>query len=194
MSTDALLLHDLGNELSILSMLIKKLGVKNETMDKISNVITSMSEKISRGYKKNETPKTMVNINDYVSNLALCYPNVKFENNIKEPLKMMANGSQLNDALINVIKNSVEAGADTIKFEIRFNSLIIKDNGVCSRGVVERLNNNNIFTTKSDGAGLGTQGIRKFFEGIGCNVLYFLAPNPDPIRKTHGLVTRIKLP
>ena len=194
MSTEALIMHDLRNDLCILKMLLRKIGDKDKIVHKITDIVNAMGEKLSFDYKRDSVIKTLVNVNDSINSVMLCYPDVSFENTLTEPLKLMANGSQLNDALVNIIKNSVEAGADKIKFEFRFNSLIIKDNGTCNHRVVDKLNNHNIFTTKATGSGLGTQGVRKFFESAGCRVLYFLSPNSDPVKMTEGLIIRIKLP
>ncbi|SDD82473.1 PAS domain S-box-containing protein [Mucilaginibacter pineti] len=92
--------------------------------------------------------------------------NVKFEFNLPEAaIKIKADEQQLEQALINIVKNAIEAIADggTVKFTIipREKKLIITDSG---KGITPEQNANlfsPFFSTKKDGQGIGLTLVRE---------------------------------
>lgn len=187
-------LHDLRNELQLLKLLIDKLDVMNEATFKINSVIDSIVSKCMNTSSDLKTGDSAFNVNTVIELMCSYYPNIIFEKELNEKISCIANKSKFHDVLINLIKNAKEAGATKVKFETKFKSLIVSDNGACTMEIVEKLNNSNVFTTKEDGSGLGSQCVRKFCERNGCRVSYHLMPNIDPNKGTFVLGVKIKFP
>ena len=90
--------------------------------------------------------------------------------------------SQVRRLLINLIRNSIQAGASKIGLSIvcddKFCNLMIKDNG---RGIAEDIRNkifDQDFTTKSSGMGIGLKLAKRFITGIGGEIQ--LLENDEP--------------
>lgn len=185
-------LHDLRNELQLLKLLIDKMGIINEATYKINCVIDSITSKCANATSSSKQVESLVDVNAVVEMITSYYPDINFEKELDEKVSILANKSKFQDVLINLIKNSKEAGANRIKFETKFNSLIISDNGLCSKEIVDKLNSSIVFTTKEDGSGLGSQCVRKFCERNNCQLSYHLLPNLDPFNEAPVLGVRIK--
>jgi signal transduction histidine kinase len=88
--------------------------------------------------------------------------------------KVNADNSQVRRLLINLIRNSIQAGASQINLaiicDIDFCNLIIEDNGKgISPEIQDKIFEQN-FTTKSSGMGLGLKLVKRFLDGIGGNI------------------------
>jgi hypothetical protein len=194
MSSNAIFIHELKNEIHILKLLVGTLDFQNETIDRINTIINKINEKIVNAFNKVNEEKMLINVNSLILDLKSDYPNLHFNKELLESISFMGQKSEFQNSLTSIIKNSYESGATLISFEIKFNSLTIRDNGDCSIETVEKLNSKTKFTTKEDGSGYGSLGLHKFCEDNGCDLVYFLSQRSTSNGSRKGLAVRIKFP
>lgn len=194
MSTEALFLHDLKNEIFILKLLVKKLNLTGETIDKINNTINKMNDRVIFAFSSKKEEKTKIEVSDMILNMTPDIPNLTYSKDLSETISVMLNRPQFEDVITNIIKNAHEADSTNIKFETKYNSLTIMDNGNCDISIVEKLNSNVKFTSKENGSGLGTQGVREFCKKNSCELVYFLSRYTNSETGKRGLAVRIKFP
>lgn len=121
-----------------------------------------------------ETLNLIPVINDTINLFADENIKIEFENNLKEAI-IEADKTQLRRLFINLIRNSIQAGASEIQIKMLKEEndfiLFIKDNG---NGIPEE-NRDKIFetnfTTKEKGMGLGLKLAKRFLEGIKGNII-----------------------
>lgn len=194
MSSNAIFFHELKNEIYILKLLVEKLDLQSETIDRITAVINKINERIVIAFTKENEGKKLINVNNFIFDLKSDYNNIQFNKDLLESISFMGQKTQFESCITSIIKNSYESGATLISFEIKFNSLTIRDNGNCTIETVEKLNSKTKFTTKEDGSGYGSLGLQKFCENNGCVLVYFLSQRTNLNGKGKGLAVRIKFP
>ncbi|MDO9183401.1 MAG: hypothetical protein Q7U04_13385 [Bacteriovorax sp.] len=187
-------IHDLRNDLQIIKLLLRKISDQNETVDKINNVIETIASKCQNILDPESSKDVLINVNQAIVEIINRYPDLNFEKDFEDHIDLVGNKNKFEEVIANIIDNSKEAGASTIKFETKYKSLIIRDNGICEQNVVDKLNNSNIFTTKINGSGKGSQLIRAYCEKQGCRILYSKVLNGKPVDNKFSLVLRIKFP
>ena len=194
MQLSKIFIHDLRNDLLIMKFLVKKLDIENETTNKLNSMLDSVSNKCQMVLAPLNLHNGPLDIVQTIQEIVTCFPNIQFDFNFEEKIHFIANKIEFEDVLKNIIQNSIEAGGNSIKFETKFNSLIIRDDGTCSSGVVDNLNNAVIFTTKDTGHGIGTQGVKQFCDKHECRLLYSKVLKGDPKENNYSLIIRIKFP
>ena len=194
MSSNAIFFHELKNEIYILKLLVAKLDLQNEFIDRINSVINTINEKIMIAFTKENEQKELINVNNLIYELKSDYPNLHFNKELLESISFMGQKTGFENSLTSIIKNSYESGATLISFEIKFNSLTIRDNGNCTIETVEKLNSKTKFTTKKNGSGYGSLGLHKFCENNGCSLVYFLSQRSISNSGGKGLAVRMKFP
>jgi len=96
--------------------------------------------------------------------------------------KISADNSQVRRLLINLIRNSIQAGASKIKLlinhENNFCNLVIEDNGKgIAPEITDKIFEQN-FTTKTSGMGLGLKLAKRFLDGIGGDIQLIESSKP----------------
>jgi hypothetical protein len=102
-----------------------------------------------------------------------------------------ANKIKFDDFISNICRNAVEAGANQLRIEIRDSSIMIYDNGKCSREIVDKLREGLVFSTKPGGMGIGTQSIRSFCIDNNFTINYYLSPSIDFKFKKESLAIKL---
>jgi nitrogen fixation/metabolism regulation signal transduction histidine kinase len=201
--------HEIKNPLTPMKLSIQQLMAtfrdknKNfeEIFEKVSATILNQIESLSSiasefsrfakmpSYKLEQID--ILNLTTDVINL-FTDESVNIELDIEERVPQVnADNSQVRRLLINLIRNSIQAGASEIKLRIGrdndFCTLLIEDNG---KGIIsenrEKIFEQN-FTTKSSGMGLGLKLAKRFLDGIGGDIQLVDSG-------THGTTFRIRFP
>lgn len=116
-----------------------------------------------------------MNVLDFINSVAALYPEVTWHIEIPSDLVFRADGNLLRQVFINLIKNAIEAGANTIG--ISWNGrLFISNNGHTIPDDVAREIFIPFFTTKTTGSGIGLSLSRQIL--IMQNMLLTLAEHP----------------
>ena len=112
--------------------------------------------------------------------------NIKFKYNISDDeIFIEGDYNRLNQVLINIIKNSIEAADNTKKSYISLNcemddkyfKIIIEDNGIgISKDEIEKIKEP-FYTTKKNGTGLGVSLSYEIIEAHNGTIEYFSQPN-----------------
>lgn len=186
------LIHNIKNQLFLISLLLRKIKNDKEITDKINNILNSINNDYLQ--MQDHEIDCLVNINQAIDDLISIYPDVVFEKDFHDNLDFIGNKSEFRDVLINIIKNSQEAGAQTVKFEIKANALIISDNGKCTKVVIDKLNEENVFTTKKNGTGVGSQIVRQFCQKQGCVFKYSASICIDSDKKSTSMIIEVVFP
>jgi nitrogen fixation/metabolism regulation signal transduction histidine kinase len=111
---------------------------------------------------------------------------IDFETNLSSAI-IEADINQLRRLMINLIRNSIQAGATNVNINILSEnghfSILVKDNG---SGIPEQFRDkifDSSFTTKEKGMGLGLKLARRFLEGINGNISLFESSGKGTIFK-----------
>jgi len=180
--------HEIKNPLTPMKLAVQQLIVsyrdKNKNFDsifeKISSTILSQIENLSQIASEFSRFARMPNfkieiidmlpvINDSLN--LFVHENIKMQlkTNLTEAI-VEADRSQIRRMLINLIRNSIQAGADLIKLRLEQEDssfvIILSDNGSgIPQNIKEKIFDSN-FTTKIKGMGLGLTLAKRFLEGI----------------------------
>lgn len=201
--------HEIKNPLTPMKLSIQQLIAtfrdknKNfeEIFEKVSSTIlnqieslSSIASEFSRFAKMPSYKLEPVNIRNLTTDVINLFTDesVNIELDIEERVPQVnADNSQVRRLLINLIRNSIQAGASEIKLRIDcengFCNLFVKDNG---KGIMlenrEKIFEQN-FTTKSSGMGLGLKLAKRFLDGIGGDIQLVETA-------AHGTTFRIRFP
>ncbi|NWF50607.1 MAG: HAMP domain-containing protein [Ignavibacteriaceae bacterium] len=180
--------HEIKNPLTPMKLAVQQLiasykdGSKNfeNIFEKVSQTILNQIENLSQIASEFSRFAKMPSLNLEKLNLATVISdtinlfihekiNISFNSEL-ELAFIEADKAQLRRMIINLIRNSIQAGANKIEFQLTeengFYLVSIKDNG---SGIPENLKEkifNSNFTTKPKGMGLGLKLSKRFLEGI----------------------------
>jgi nitrogen fixation/metabolism regulation signal transduction histidine kinase len=89
-------------------------------------------------------------------------------------ININADNDQFKRTIINLVRNSIQAGAEKIKIEVKVEADICKlyindDGNGIAPDIMQRIFDQN-FTTKNKGMGLGLSMSKKFIDSIGGNI------------------------
>ena len=163
----------------LITLLLRKIKDEKKITDKINNIINSINCDCMQ--TTDNHINNLVNINQVIEDLISIYPDLIFEKELNNYIEFIGSKIDFREVLINIVKNSQEAGATNVKFKTKKSTLIITDSGECTKAVIDKLNNENIFTTKEDGNGIGTQVIRQFCKKQDCILTYSSSVYTVPI-------------
>ena len=172
---DPQLIHNIRNRLFMVTLLLGRIKNEKSTVEKIHHIINSISKDCLQ--LNNRHIDTLININADIRHITSHFEGLECEAVFHNELELIGNRSFFYDVIINILKNSQEAKATRVKFEIDCRTLVITDNGECVLLALDKLNNGDTFTTKDTGNGLGTQAIRQFCEENNCKLTYSMPNN-----------------
>lgn len=191
---EKIFIHNLKNDLLVLKYLVSKISNEDAIKEKIFSTIELASSRCNDILHPHNDKDQFLILNKEIDEVTAFFPDFKFEKDLAVVLSIVANKRCFQDFIANIIINSKEAGADTVKFEIINKSLIISDDGNCSQEITERINSGEVFTTKQNGSGIGNQSIRNFAEKYNCKVLYSTCSIESSGTKKNSLVIKINFP
>ena len=206
--------HEIKNPLTPMKLSIQQLIASfrdksksfDEIFEKVSSTILNQIESLSSiasefsrfakmpSYKNEEVDLRSVSI-DVINLFTDEAINIKLE--IDDKLTTVnADNAQVRRLLINLIRNSIQAGASEIilliKGEDKSCNLFIKDNG---RGILPEFRDKIFeqnFTTKSTGMGLGLKLAKRFLDGIGGDIQLIESEKTGITFKVTFPITQIK--
>lgn len=109
----------------------------------------------------------LANLIDDAIEICKAYKEVSFANEISSDTAINADKNKFTSAVVNIIKNAIEAGASKVKFYTRSNDILIENNGEPIPPEIRENIFTEGFTTKSNGSGLGLILTQKMFEEQG---------------------------
>jgi signal transduction histidine kinase len=184
--------HEIKNPLTPMKLSVQQLSAAHkdkspkfdEIFEKVTETLINQIETLKNIATEFSSFARMpkMNVEKISLNMALTNAaNLFSEENIKIIINnnlpndvVLADLDQITRVLINLIRNSIQAGADLITFTVlqneNLNELRVKDNG---HGIItelrERVFENN-FTTKKEGMGIGLSLAKKYIENINASI------------------------
>ncbi|GAB4299813.1 MAG: hypothetical protein Kow0098_26610 [Ignavibacteriaceae bacterium] len=181
--------HEIKNPLTPMKLAVQQLIASykdnSESFKKIFDKVTStiltqienlslIASEFSRFAKMPSLKIEKINLNDILGESVNLFVEEKTEiilNSPQEHIIIEADKTQLLRTMINLIRNSIQAGATIVRISVtvqEFNVIIrIDDNGSgIPEGIRDRIFESN-FTTKDKGMGIGLKLSKRFLESIG---------------------------
>lgn len=162
--------HNIQNDLTVILGLVEIIERENLSeraklaVKKIKQRIQDASQSIRDVFH----PKEEISISELFKDIQ----DLKVMMNGKD-FKMKTNKRKAEMFVDNVVKNAKESGAKSLKIYGTDKKLTIKDDGRgLSKEALEKINSDEIFTTKINGTGLGTQYIKEFCKNHKLMVYY----------------------
>lgn len=158
--------HEIKNQISVCELYtevikrtLEKEGIENEVLTRaIKNIKNSLGLITQNATSLRETKLDNYNLCEIVENVfEICrtYKNINLKNETLPRHNILADKNKLTSALINIVKNAIEANATEVKISYNNNSFTIENNGdKIPEEIQERIFSDG-FTTKENGSGLG---------------------------------------
>ena len=158
--------HEIKNQISVCELYtevikrtLEKEGIENEVLTRaIKNIKNSLGLIEQSAISLRETKLDNYNLYEIVESvfeICLAYKNITLKNEISRNQIVLADKNKLTSALVNIIKNAIEADASEIVVSADDKSIIIKNNGEKIPLEIQEKIFNDGFTTKENGSGLG---------------------------------------
>ena len=158
--------HEIKNQISVCELYtevikrtLEKEGIENEVLTRaIKNIKNSLGLIAQSAISLRETKLDNYNLYEIVESvfeICLAYKNITLKNEISRNQIVLADKNKLTSALVNIIKNAIEADASEIVVSADDKSIIIKNNGEKIPLEIQEKIFNDGFTTKENGSGLG---------------------------------------
>ena len=158
--------HEIKNQISVCELYtevikrtLEKEGIKNEVLIRaIKNIKNSLGLIAQSATSLRETKITEYNLSDIVENVfEICksYKEISFINKIKHSETINADKNKLTSALVNIVKNAIEANATEVKISYNNSTITIENDGDKIPEEIQKKIFSDGFTTKENGSGLG---------------------------------------
>ena len=158
--------HEIKNQISVCELYtevikrtLEKEGIKNEVLTRaIKNIKNSLGLIAQSATSLRETKITEYNLSDIVENVfEICksYKEISFINKIKHSETINADKNKLTSALVNIVKNAIEANATEVKISYNNSTITIENDGDKIPEEIQKKIFSDGFTTKETGSGLG---------------------------------------
>lgn len=170
--------HEIKNQISVCDLyteiirkVLDKKGIEDETLTRaiknIKNSLSLISDCASSLREVRLQELSLANLIDEAVEICKAYKEITFVNEIDATATITADKNKFTSALVNIIKNAIEAGATEIKFSCRDADILIENNGEpISPELREKIFTDG-FTTKENGSGLGLMLTQKGLEEQG---------------------------
>ena len=150
---------------------MKEKNVFHEIKNQISvcDLYTEIIRKVldKKGIEDETLTRAIKNIKNSLSLICKAYKEIAFVNKIPSGAIITADKNKFTSALVNIIKNAIEAGASEVKIYTRGNDILIENNGDPIPAELRENIFNDGFTTKENGSGLGLMLTKKALEEQG---------------------------
>ena len=200
--------HEIRNPLTVVQGFLQLMSTtivegKNRTFLQFALEEVARAEAIIHDYLNFSKPKLTTyerfSLSELIENITILltplasYKGIQFDSGVEAQIYMHTDRSQLQQALVNVIKNAVEASMEKavvqIKMELKGKQAVIQiiDNGKgMTREEIQRIGTL-FYTTKESGTGLGTSVAVRIIEAMKGSITY-------ESEKGKGTVCTISLP
>ena len=167
--------HEIKNQISVCELYtevikrtLEKEGIENEVLTRaIKNIKNSLGLITQSATSLRETKLDNYNLYEIIENVfEICqtYNNINLKNEISPEQSIIADKNKLTSALVNIVKNAIEANATEVKISYNNNSITIENNGDKIPEEIQEKIFSDGFTTKENGSGLGLLLTKKMLE------------------------------
>lgn len=185
--------HEIRNPLTVVQGFLQLMSTtivdgKNRSFLKLALEEIARAEAIINDYLSFSKPKLIkyekISLSDLIENSTALltplasYKGIQFDSQVEEQIYMHTDRGQLQQALVNVVKNAVEASMENavvrIKLKLKGNQAVLKiiDEG---KGMtleeIQRIGTL-FYTTKESGTGLGTSVAVRIIEAMNGSIIY----------------------
>lgn len=158
--------HEIKNQISVCELYtevikrtLEKEGIENTTLTRaIKNIKNSLGLITQSATSLRETKLDNYNLYEIIENVfEICrtYNNINLKNKITPEQNILADKNKLTSALVNIVKNAIEANATEVKISYKNDTIIIENNGDSIPAELQEKIFTDGFTTKETGSGLG---------------------------------------
>lgn len=170
--------HEIKNQISVCDLyteiirkVLDKKGIEDETLTRaiknIKNSLSLISDCASSLREVRLQELSLANLIADAIEICKAYKEIAFVNKIPSGAIITADKNKFTSALVNIIKNAIEAGASEVKIYTRGNDILIENNGDPIPAELRENIFNDGFTTKENGSGLGLMLTKKALEEQG---------------------------
>ena len=155
--------HEIKNQISVCDLYtevirrtLEKKGIEDATITRaIKNIQNSLSLIADCANSLREVrlqELRLANLIDDAIEICKAYKEISFTNEISSDTAINADKNKFTSAVVNIIKNAIEAGASKVKFYTRSNDILIENNGEPIPPEIRENIFTEGFTTKSNGS------------------------------------------
>lgn len=170
--------HEIKNQISVCDLyteiirkVLDKKGIEDETLTRaiknIKNSLSLISDCASSLREVRLQELSLANLIADAIEICKAYKEITFLNEVSHDATIMADKNKFTSAIVNIIKNAIEAGASEVKIYTRGNDILIENNGDPIPAELRENIFNDGFTTKENGSGLGLMLTKKALEEQG---------------------------
>lgn len=173
--------HEIKNQISVCDLyteiirkILDKKGIEDETLtraiDNIKNSLSLIADCASSLREVRLQELRLANLIAEAIEICKAYKDITFVDEIPAATVIRADKNKFTSALVNIIKNAIEAGATEVKIYPRGNDILIENNGEPIPAEIREKIFTDGFTTKENGSGLGLMLTKKSLEEQGFNL------------------------
>ena len=170
--------HEIKNQISVCDLYtevirrtLEKKGIEDATITRaIKNIQNSLSLIADCANSLREVrlqELRLANLIDDAIEICKAYKEISFTNEISSDTAINADKNKFTSALVNIMKNAIEAGATEVKIFEDNNAIFIENNGAPIPAEFQEKIFTEGFTTKSSGSGLGLMLTKNMLEEQG---------------------------
>lgn len=170
--------HEIKNQISVCDLyteiirkILDKKGIEDETLtraiDNIKNSLSLIADCASSLREVRLQELSLANLIAGAIEICKAYKDITFVDEIPAATVIRADKNKFTSALVNIIKNAIEAGATEVKIYPRGNDILIENNGEPIPAEIREKIFTDGFTTKENGSGLGLMLTQKSLEEQG---------------------------
>ncbi|MCM1010504.1 MAG: HAMP domain-containing histidine kinase [Fusobacterium sp.] len=170
--------HEIKNQISVCDLYteivrrtLDKKGIEDETLTRaiknIKNSLALIADCASSLREVRLQELSLANLVDESIEICKAYKEISFDNEIPTATVITADKNKFTSALVNIIKNAIEAGATEVKIYTHGADILIENNGDPIPPAVREKIFTDGFTTKENGSGFGLMLTQKTLEEQG---------------------------
>ncbi len=170
--------HEIKNQISVCDLyteiirkVLDKKGIEDETLTRaVQNIKNSLALITDCASSLREVRLQELRLENLIADaIEICkaYKEITFTNEIPYDTTISADKNKFTSALVNIMKNAIEAGATEVKIYPRGNDILIENNGEPIPAEIREKIFEDAFTTKETGTGFGLMLTKKSFEEQG---------------------------
>ncbi len=170
--------HEIKNQISVCDLYteiirrtLEKQGIEDETLNRavknIKNSLALIADCASSLREVRLQELNLANLVDESIEICKAYKEISFVNKISLDTTITADKNKFTSALVNIIKNAIEAGASEVKIYPNGSDILIENNGEPIPAKIREKIFTDGFTTKENGTGFGLMLTKKALEEQG---------------------------
>ena len=168
---------------SISQSLLSRNDVKGTPLEEGIATICHTSQHLSAfidSYRKlsnlQQPSITEVRLSDVLKDIRQLYPDIQWQCNVADEAIVSADPNMLRQILVNLVKNAIEAGAQSVAADYEATSLLVSNNGQPIPAEARQSIFVPFFTTKRTGSGIGLSLSRRMMVQQGGNLTLAKVP------------------